>query len=82
MERAGSLLTAMSCKKTYFSHRQTMRKCRQEPNIYIKFPTSTLAEQLDCGTRQSWKSKHTKGKFPIKILIKINPSTQSSVTNC
>lgn len=26
--------------------------------------------------------EHTEGKFPIKILIKFNPSTQSSVTNC
>lgn len=28
------------------------------------------------------KVEHTKGKFPIKILIKFNPSAQSSVTNC
>lgn len=38
-------------------------------------------------TARWWNSSilkvgHTKGTFPIKILIKFNPSSQSSVTNC
>lgn len=45
-----------------------------------------LKKDLPLPASTLWKSsilvEHTKAKCPIKILIKFNPSTQPSVTNC
>lgn len=46
------------------------------------FPEFHLSETVRVQNSSISKVEHTKGKFPIKILIKFNPSTQSCVTNC
>lgn len=63
-------------KKKYWKFKTFEFKCF--PNLDFQLSCSTLGLQ----TSSILKVEHTKGKFSIKILIKFNPSTQSSVTNC
>lgn len=76
----GQTMLVRLCKIIPLLFLPTWREEAKGSNVFPVQTTTSAALRLHNSSIS--KVKHTKGKFPIKILIKFNPSTQSSVTNC